>query len=358
MLPARNSAGLVKSLGSFSFDRPVKLMEVCGTHTMAIAKAGIKQLLPKNVELISGPGCPVCVTPAGRIDEILALSHQENVIIATYGDMIRVPGSIPGSNLRRAMAAGAEVRVVYSPLDAVRLAGKLPENQVVFLGVGFETTAPGTAIAIETARDMALSNFSVFSLLKTVEPALRALISAKDFDIDGFLCPGHVATIVGEGGFRFLPGEYNLPAVISGFEPEDILASLIRLLTQIRSGAPRLENEYLRGVSAFGNLPAQQAMSRVFYPCDGDWRGLGLIRGSTLAIRDEFSQFDAARRYNLGKLSSSDSPGCRCGEIIRGRLQPKSCPLFGTVCKPDEPVGPCMVSGEGACAAAYKYQTV
>lgn len=336
----------------------VNIMEVCGSHTMAIAKAGIKRLLPENVHLISGPGCPVCVTPPQAIDGILQLCREEDVIIATYGDMVKVPGSVRGDNLARRRAEGAQVEVVYSPLDGVKLARENPGRQVVFLGVGFETTAPGTAAAIKAAAEERLPNFTVLSLLKTVEPALRALIGNPGFNIQGFLCPGHVATILGEKGFRFLGEEYSLPGVISGFAPEDILVSVYRLLRQLAEGRADLENEYARAVTPEGNPLALRMMADVLRPRDDLWRGLGLIPMSGLGIREEYSGYNARRRFDLTCPETEPPTACRCGEIIQGRMAPSACPLFGTVCLPEDPVGPCMVSGEGACAAAYKYQEI
>ena len=335
---------------------PVCLMEVCGTHTMSIARSGIRQLLPKDVRLISGPGCPVCVTPAGAIDGILALSQQKDVLIATYGDLVRVPGSRPGDTLAIRRARGARVRVVFSPMDALELAAADPHTQVVFLGVGFETTAPGTALAVREACRRGIGNFSVFSLLRRVEPALRSLAESPDFAVDGLLCPGHVAVILGEDGFRFLPEELRLPAVISGFEPEDILLSAALLLEQIRSGQPRLQNTYRRAVRPHGNEAALRIMDAVLEPADVLWRGLGLIPRSGLAIRPEYAAADAAKRFGLDQNLAGGPSACRCGEVIRGVLAPEGCPLFGRACVPEDPVGPCMVSGEGACAAAWNYR--
>lgn len=337
---------------------PIRLMEVCGTHTMAIAKSGIKQLLPENIKLISGPGCPVCVTPTGVINEILSLSEYDDIVIATYGDMIRVPGSRQGDNLERRKAQGAHVEIVYSAVDAVELAERMPNKQVVFLGVGFETTAPGTAAAIETASEKDLSNFFVLPMLKLVEPSLRALIEMDDFNIDGLLCPGHVATILGEKGFTFLPEEYGMPAVISGFEPGEILVSIYKLLLQISSKSPKLENEYIRAVSRDGNLLAQEMIDRYFTPCDSVWRGLGLIKNSGLAIKRKYSRFDAVSRFNIRMDDDLEEGACRCGDVIKGKSEPSDCPLFGKVCVPENAVGPCMVSSEGACAAYYKYQQI
>lgn len=337
---------------------PVQLMEVCGTHTMSIARAGIKSVLPKTVMLLSGPGCPVCVTPAGQIDAVLELAMERDVILASYGDMLRVPGSRPGDSLLRRRALGAKVEIVYSPVEAVELAKERPDKQVVFLGVGFETTAPGTAAAVLTAKEQGVQNFSLWSLLKTVEPALRALIAAEGFAVDGFLCPGHVATIVGAEGFGFLPRDYGLPAVVGGFEPEDILLALYLLLRQLAAGEAKLQNAYPRAVSAQGNVLAQRMLEACFVPCEDEWRGLGRIPGSGLKLREELADFDAERRFPIRTASASAPNGCRCGEVICGRLSPEGCPLFGRRCTPEDPVGPCMVSSEGACAAAYKYQRI
>lgn len=336
----------------------VNLMEVCGTHTMAIAKSGIRQMLPEQVKLLSGPGCPVCVTPAAVMDEILRLSERSDVIITTYGDLIRVPGSVPGDNLIRRRAQGARVEMVYSPLDAVKIAEENPDKEVVFLGAGFETTAPGTAIAIAVAEEKQLSNFTVLSMLKSVEPALRALMADPEFNVQGFLCPGHVATIIGEDGFQFLPNEYKMPAVISGFEPEDILLSVHQLLKQLEEQAPKLENTYERAVMPQGNPLAMATIDRYLELRDDLWRGLGKIPKSGFGIKKEFAKYDAEVKFGLTYPEKEVHTACRCGEVIQGRMSPKECPLFGTVCVPEEPVGPCMVSSEGACAAAYKYQEV
>lgn len=333
----------------------VRLMEVCGTHTMAIAKNGIRTLLPDNVKLLSGPGCPVCVTPGEVIDRVLELSMQRNVIITTYGDMVRVPGNTPGDSLQRRRALGADVRIVYSPVDAVKTAKENPGREVVFLGVGFETTAPGTAAAALTAESEGVKNFSLWSMLKTVEPALRALIAMEGFNVQGFLCPGHVGTIIGERGFEFLPRECGIPAVIGGFEAEDILLSVYMLLKQIADGTPTIKNEYTRAVSENGNSLAQKMIERCFEPRRDIWRGLGEIDGSGLALREELSAFDAEKRFELPTVTTVRPTACRCGDVITGRIYPRECPLFGRRCTPEDPVGPCMVSSEGACAAAYRY---
>jgi len=333
----------------------VNLMEVCGTHTMSIAKAGIKRMLPSNVKLLSGPGCPVCVTPAAVMDEILRLSQDPSNIITSYGDMLRVPGSTRGDNLAGRKAEGAHVEIVFSPVDAVEIAVRNPDKQVIFLGAGFETTAPGTAATIALAAARNVTNFSVLSMLKTVEPALRALIAEEGFNVHGFLCPGHVGTIIGSEGFRFLADEYHIPGVVAGFEPEDILLSIYMLLKQIAEGRAEIENEYRRAVAPDGNPAALELMSKYLVPVDDLWRGLGSIPASGLGISPAYSQFDAAKRFGLQYVEGKELPGCRCGDVICGRISPEACPLFGKVCLPETPVGPCMVSSEGACAAAYKY---
>lgn len=335
-----------------------RLMEVCGTHTMAIAKSGIKSMLPEKVKLLSGPGCPVCVTPPQVIDAVLELAMDPEITIATYGDMVRVPGSRPGDSLQRRRALGAKLLVVYSPVDAVEYAKENPDREVVFLGVGFETTAPGTAAAVLTAKEEKVKNFSVLSMLKTVEPALRALMKTEDFKVQGFLCPGHVGTVIGEKGFAFLPEEYQMPAVIAGFEPEDILLSVYLLLRQIAEGRPRVENQYKRAVSPKGNVLAQNMIGRCLEPRADLWRGLGRIENSGLGFRAEFSDFDAEKKFSIRYGEETGPSACRCGDVICGRISPSRCPMFGKRCTPEDPVGPCMVSSEGACAAAYKYQSV
>ena len=351
---AKELAALLRGMESGQ----VKLMEVCGTHTMAIAKAGIRSLLPEGTELLSGPGCPVCVTSAGTIDAALELAAEPGVRITTYGDMLRVPGSRPGDSLLTRRARGAKVDVVYSPMDAIDLAEAHPDEEIVFLGVGFETTAPGTAAAVLSARERGVKNFSVFSMLKRVEPALRALLAEKDFAVNGFLCPGHVATVLGAEGFAFLPEEYRMPAVVGGFEPEEILLALCLLLRQIGEGRPRLENAYPRAVKAEGNRLAQRMIARCLEPRSDTWRGLGEIAESGLGLREDFAAFDAEKKFAIAAHPDRELPGCRCGEVICGRCRPSDCPFFGRRCVPEDPVGPCMVSSEGACAAAYKYQTV
>lgn len=355
-----SNAGTQKLLGAIRAlgERPMTLMEVCGTHTMAIARSGLKTLLPENIRLLSGPGCPVCVTPAEVIDAVLELAMEKNVILASYGDMLRVPGSIPGDSLLRRRALGARVEIVYSPVDAVALAKENPGREVVFLGVGFETTAPGTAAAVLTAQEEGVKNFSVLSMLKTVEPALRTLIAMPGFRVEGFLCPGHVASITGEAGFRFLPEDYNLPGVIAGFGPEEILLAVYLLAKQITEGKPRLENAYRRAVRPEGNTLAQAMLKRCFVPRRDLWRGLGEIENSGLGLREELADFDAEKKFDLSAAPKARPTACRCGDVICGRIRPEDCPLFDRRCTPEDPVGPCMVSSEGACAAAYKYRGI
>ena len=336
----------------------VRLMEVCGTHTMAIAKAGLKQLLPSNIRLISGPGCPVCVTPAGAMDQILALSQRPGLTIASYGDLLRVPGSHPGDSLLRRKALGASVQTVYSPMDALNLAVRHPQQQVLFIAVGSETTAPGTAACLLEAKEKNILNFSVFSLLKTTMPAMKLVASSAQSAVNGFLCPGHVAVITGSRAFSFLAQEFHLPAVISGFEPGDLIASLYWLIKMLYEQKPAVRNEYTRLVRPEGNPLALNAMEEVFTPQDSLWRGLGKIPDSGLALRKTFSSWDGSVKYALQPELGTEIPGCSCGQIIQGLMEPEECPLFGSRCTPSDPVGPCMVSSEGSCAAAWRYHPV
>ncbi len=335
---------------------PVKLMEICGTHTAAIAKTGIRSLLPEEIELISGPGCPVCVTPAGTIDAILHLTETPDTVLTCYGDMLRIPGSRPGESLLQKKAQGYPVVSVYSPMDALQYAKGHPEKEILFLGVGFETTAPGTAACIEEAAENHLDNFSVLSLLKRTEPALRSLITAPDFSVHGFLCPGHVAAVTGSDAFSFLTEDYGLPGVVSGFEAGDLLYSILQLMEMIAAGKPGLKNEYTRLVRPKGNPSAQHRINKVFRHGESDWRGLGLLPDSGYEIRPEYAVWDACAGFSFQTRHAEDPPGCHCAQVIRGVERPDTCPLFGKGCSPDAPVGPCMVSSEGSCAAAYKYQ--
>lgn len=335
---------------------PVKLMEICGTHTMAIAKTGIRSILPDGIKLISGPGCPVCVTPAGTIDAVLSLAEIPDTILACYGDMLRIPGSNPEDSLLNKKAHGCLIQPVYSPMDALQLAKDHPEKEVIFLGVGFETTAPGTAACIAEAAENRIPNFSVLSLLKRTEPALRSLITAPDFSVNGFLCPGHVAAITGSNAFRFLPEDYQLPGVVSGFEAADLLHSILQLMEMLGAGRPALKNEYTRLVRPEGNPAAKKLVHHIFRHGESDWRGLGLLPDSGYEIRPEYAAWDAGQKFSIPAMPSKEPPGCCCPQIIRGIRTPDTCPLFGKKCTPEKPVGPCMVSSEGSCAAAYRYR--
>jgi len=331
---------------------PVRLMEVCGTHTMAIFRSGVRSVLPQHISLLSGPGCPVCVTDQGEIDAFVETAGYDHVITATFGDLVRVPGT--DSSLERERVAGADIRVVYSTADALALARRHPDRRVVFLGVGFETTAPTIAASIITARQERLSNYSVFSAHKRVIPALFALME-MDVCIDGFLLPGHVSLVIGAEAYRPLFERHRLPCVIAGFEPGDMLAAIHRLVRQIESGRPALENAYPRAVDACGNRKAQAITAAVFQPVDAVWRGMGCIPDSGLAIREEFAEFDARRIFGIVPKETTEPAGCACGQVITGRKTPPECRLFRTACTPTRPVGPCMVSSEGTCAAYDRY---
>lgn len=334
--------------------RPVKLMEVCGTHTMAIGKAGIRGVLPQEVELLSGPGCPVCVTADSDIDAFMRLAKNERVILATYGDMIRVPGT--EGSLAGLKAQGADVRVVYSALEALDFARVEKGREVVFLGVGFETTAPATAHAIKTAKEENLPNFSIYNLHKTVPEALRVLLDDETTKIDGFILPGHVSVIIGEAPYAFLAQEYGIAGAIAGFEPPEIMAAILKLVKDINVKTPVISNLYRKAVRAEGNVVAQQLLREIFAPADAEWRGLGVIPGSGLALSKDYERFDAVQKFGVEKIQVKLHPGCRCGEILKGIIKPRQCPLFAKRCTPENPVGPCMVSSEGTCAAYFLYQ--
>jgi hydrogenase expression/formation protein HypD len=333
--------------------QPVRLMEFCGGHTHAILRFGIPYLLPPTVELRSGPGCPVCVTAAADLDHAIALAQVENVILTTFGDMIRVPGS--RASLAQAKAQGADVRVVYSPLDALRIARQNPDRPVIFLGVGFETTAPMVGSAVLAAEAQGLENFSVFSTHKLTPPATHAILNAGEVALDGIIGPGHVTTVIGSDGWRFLPDDYGIPCAVAGFEPLDILRAVLALVEMIEVGRPAVNNVYARSVRPEGNAAAQRAMAQVFEIVDAEWRGFGTVPASGLGVRETYARFDAARIFRVVVPPAREPPGCRCGEVLRGVLLPTECALFARVCTPQNPVGPCMVSAEGACAAYYQY---
>lgn len=339
-------------------DRPLNLMEVCGTHTVAIAQGGLRELLPPNIRLLSGPGCPVCVTDGRDIDALIELAKMDSVVLATFGDLMRVPGT--AGSLQQAKAEGAEVRPVYSTLDALDLAESEPRRQVVFAGIGFETTAPTVAVSIEQAAARGLKNYSVWSLHKTVPPALRALLEDPEVRIDGFINPGHVCTILGPEPFEFVARDYGRPCVIAGFEVNDILEAVWMIIEQHRRQDWRVEIQYRRAVRPGGNPAAREYIERFFNPADTCWRGLGVIPGSGLEIAPSFREWNARERFAVspraGAGPAAGRAPCLCGAILKGLKSPHDCPSFGKECTPLQPVGPCMVSLEGACSAYYRFQ--
>jgi hydrogenase expression/formation protein HypD len=333
--------------------RPLQVMEVCGTHTVAVFRNGLRSLLPESLRLVSGPGCPVCVTAQRYIDAAVQLSRLPDVLIATYGDMVRVPGRL--GSLERQRALGADVRVVNSTLSAVHLAEKFRARQVVFLAVGFETTAPATAAALIEAQRKGIENFTVLAAHKLVVPAMLALLEGGDVPLDGFLCPGHVSVIIGSEAYRPVVERYHIPCTVAGFEPVGILTALASLLGQIHRGEARVENAYDAAVTPLGNGVAQRLMDEVFCVSDTPWRALGVIRDSGLELRPAYQTFDALKRFGIQVGEDVDDPACRCGEVIQGKIMPDECPLFGAPCTPLDPLGPCMVSSEGTCSAWFKY---
>jgi hydrogenase expression/formation protein HypD len=334
--------------------RSVAFMEVCGTHTVNAFRSGIHSLMPCNVTLLSGPGCPVCVTSQGDIDQLLELARLERITLCTYGDMMRVTGA--SGSLELARSQGSDIRVIYSALDAVRLARERPGRQIVFAAVGFETTTPATAAAVLEGRRLRLSNFTVLASHKRIVPAMKALLETGLARIDGFLCPGHVSVITGSQVFATIVEQYGLPCAIAGFEEAQIAAGLARLVEVLVEQRPALENLYPQAVTPTGNRTAQKLIDEVFEPADVEWRALGVLRDSGLVLRRRYAPFDARRRFQLTAASSPEPKGCRCGEVITGRCTPGDCPLFGQVCTPIYPVGPCMVSSEGTCQAWFKYR--
>ncbi|MDQ6690505.1 MAG: hydrogenase formation protein HypD [Gemmatimonadota bacterium] len=345
---------LADQIVRLSAGRKFKFMEVCGGHTHSIYKHGLQDLLPENVELVHGPGCPVCVIPMGRIDDAMAIAKSPGVIFATFGDMMRVPSST--GSLLDAKADGADVRFVYSPLDALKLARDNPDRQVVFFAVGFETTAPSTAATLLRARDEGLRNFSVFCNHVTIIPAIKAILDSPGMQLDGFIGPGHVSTIIGLSPFEFIPTLYGKPLVVSGFEPADILQSIVMILKQLERGAPAVENQYARVVRPEGNRRALEILaSTMELRPHFEWRGLGFITQSALKVRAEFVEWDAEVCYSVPGLRVADPKACQCGEVLKGVIKPWQCRVFGTACTPETPIGSCMVSPEGACAAYYNY---
>jgi len=334
--------------------RHYKLMEVCGGHTHSIYKYGIDDLLPANVELVHGPGCPVCVIPMGRVDDGIAIAHEDGVIFTCFGDMMRVPGS--DGSLLDAKAAGGDIRMVYSPLDALRIAKQNPDREVVFFAIGFETTAPSTALTLKRARAEGLKNFSVMCSHVTIVPPLRALLESPDLRLDGFIGPGHVSTVVGARPFQFIPADYGKPVVIAGFEPLDILQAIEMILRQLAGGRCDVENQYKRVVPFEGNLRALEVMAEVFeLRPHFEWRGLGFISHSGLKLSDAYADLDAEVRFSVPGVRVADPKACQCGEVLKGVIKPWECKVFGTGCTPERPIGTCMVSSEGACAAYYNF---
>jgi hydrogenase expression/formation protein HypD len=333
--------------------RDLAVMEVCGTHTMSIARCGLRSLLPENLRLLSGPGCPVCVTAQRDLDRAIAIATQHPVRVVTFGDLFRVPGT--QMSLEQAKAAGARIVTAYSPLAALEAARAEPAAQTVFLGIGFETTAPALAATLKRARAEGLGGFSILSLCKLVPPALRAILRSGQARIDGLLLPGHVSVVLGSRPYAFIPAEFGVPCVIAGFEPVDILQGLAMLLEQLREGRAAVEIAYRRAVSPDGNPAARALLAEIFTPCEAEWRALGAIPASGLALAPEYESYDAERRFPVTLPKTAPANGCRCGEILTARAAPRDCPLFGKTCTPGSPVGPCMVSSEGACAAHYLY---
>ena len=342
-------------------DRHYKFMEFCGGHTHAISRYGIEDLLPHNVEMVHGPGCPVCVLPVGRIDDAIRLAMRPEVTLCTYADLMRVPAS-GGASLLKAKAAGADIRMIYSSMDAVLIAEAEPMRQVVFFAIGFETTTPSTALSIGLARRKQLTNFTVFCNHVLTPPAIRAILDTAnlpEFDrvqIDGFLGPAHVSTVIGTRPYVTLAATFEKPVVVAGFEPLDVVQAILMLLRQVNEGRYNVENQYIRAVTAGGNPVAQRAIAEIFELRDTfEWRGLGQLPASALRLREAYARFDAERRFTIAPLPASDNPACECGDVLRGLKKPAECKLFGTLCSPETPMGSCMVSPEGACAAHWTY---
>ncbi len=352
MLDRINKAQKQMTSACEALGRQINIMEVCGTHTVSIFRNGIRSMLPKDLRLLSGPGCPVCVTGQGYIDVVLQLAGHDDCIIATYGDMIRVPGKTGSLETKQAKA---NVKVVLSSEDALQLAKDNPEKTVIFIAVGFETTAPATAVAVKEAAAESIENFTILSGHKLVVPAMRALLGGKNHNIDAFLCPGHVSAIIGSGAFTRIVDEFKRPCVVAGFEPLQIIEGLAEICRQLSAGNAELKSLYDAVVTEKGNTVAQKIINDCFEPVDGYWRGLGKIEKSTLELKNEYSRFDAFKCFNITEAPGEEMSGCRCGEVLCGLIEPPECGLFGEKCTPQKPVGPCMVSSEGACAAWFKY---
>lgn len=334
-------------------DEEVVIMEVCGTHTMSIFRSGIRELLPENIKLVSGPGCPVCVTSQGYIDTVIVLSKREDIIITTFGDMLKVPGN--KSSLQKEKALGRDIRMVYSPIDAVKIAKENPNKEVVFLAVGFETTAPTIALSVKIAESEKVQNYSILQSIKTMPTTMKALVLDKEIKIDGFICPGHVSTVIGVKPYEFLSQEFGVPAVVAGFESGDIIIGLHNLLEMIKNNINEVRNTYGRIVNYDGNVKAINTMHEIFDVTDSNWRGLGNLEGTGLRLKKKYSLYDTESKLNIKLCEDKPLKGCICGEILKGKKNPLECKLFSKVCNPLNPVGACMVSEEGTCAAYYKY---
>ncbi len=345
---------LILSLNNNKPARKINIIEVCGTHTMAISRYGLRQLIPGNINLVSGPGCPVCVTPAGDIDWIMEITEQYEISLFTFGDMLRVPGT--RSSLYNKKSEGKDINICYSPSDALDFARKNPDKKVIFLAIGFETTIPLTAVIVKRAYLEKINNFYIFNTHKLIPEALELLVNDREIKIDAFLCPGHVSAIIGSKPYGFLAKNYGIPCVISGFEPEDILQSIAMILEQIRNETAEIEIQYRRVVKEEGNPAAVRLIYEIFDKSDSTWRGLGNISGSGLKLKDRFLKFDAGTQFPVKKIRSGEPVGCECGNVLKGIKRPFECRLFAKTCKPESPVGPCMVSSEGSCAAYYKYE--
>jgi hydrogenase expression/formation protein HypD len=345
---------VVREIERIAEERRFRIMEICGGHTHTIYRYGLHDVLPANIELVHGPGCPVCVLPMGKVDDAIAIAKHEGVILATFGDMMRVPGS--EGSLIDAQADGADVRMVYSPLDALKLAHQNPDRKVVFFAIGFETTAPSTAVTLLHAKRLGVRNFFVFCNHVLVVPAIKALLDSPETRLDGFIGPGHVTTVIGSKAWEFIPKDYGKGIVISGFEPLDMLQAIYMLVKQLIEGKPRVDVQYTRAVRPDGNTKAKEVMAQVFELRETfEWRGLGWIEKSALKLKPEFAEFDAELHFDLPRRQVADPKVCQCGEVLRGAILPWECKVFGTACTPEHPIGACMVSSEGACAAVYQY---
>ena len=345
---------LVKEIARLSKGEPLHIMEVCGGHTHTIYKHGIEDLLPPNIDLVHGPGCPVCVLPMGRIDDAIAIAKTEGVIFTTFGDMMRVPGS--NGSLLDAKAEGADVRFVYSPLDALKIARENPDREVVFFAIGFETTAPSTAVTLLRAQAEKIRNFSLFCNHVLIPPAMKSILNSPDLRLSGFIGPGHVSMVIGISPYQFIAADYHKPVVIAGFEPVDIIQSTYQIVKQISEGRAEIENQYTRVVRPDGNTKALQVMAQTMEVRSSfEWRGLGTISQSALKLRPEFADWDAELRYRVPGVRVADPKACQCGEVLKGAIKPWECRVFGTACTPETPIGTCMVSPEGACAAYFNY---